>query len=116
MVLFLKMVILVVFKWLKIAKVQPFLRQKGPFIPTIAIKKAFYISSVNFLWQGSPPQVFLTLLSSIFLDCEEFLAAETYKFEIFLSTELLIYMQIYFYSPVFLHQLDFLLIFLWVMK
>ena len=31
---FLEMVILVVFKWLKIAKVRPFLRQKGPFIPT----------------------------------------------------------------------------------
>ena len=31
---FFKMVILVVFKWLKIAKVRPFLRQKGPFIPT----------------------------------------------------------------------------------
>ena len=28
------MVILIVFKWLKIIKVRPFLRQKGPFIPT----------------------------------------------------------------------------------
>ena len=43
------------------------------------IKKTFYMSSVVFLWQLSPPQLFLTLLSSIFSDCEEFLAAEIYK-------------------------------------
>ena len=28
------MAILIVFKWLKIVKIRPFLRQKGPFIPT----------------------------------------------------------------------------------
>ena len=31
---FFKMVILIVFKWLKIIKVRPFLRQNGPLFPT----------------------------------------------------------------------------------
>ena len=55
----------------------------------ILIKKTFYMSSVDFLLQLFPRQLFLILFSSIFSDCEEFLAAETYKYSIFLSTELL---------------------------
>ena len=47
------------------------------------------MSSVDFLLQLFPRQLFLILFSSIFSDCEEFLAAETYKYSIFLSTELL---------------------------